>query len=57
MKVVLCFRGIKQHECDNKIIQSFNHEMYLREVKTSTLSQSDVMKVILLACCKSKGKI
>ena len=57
MKVVLCFRAIKQLECDNNIIQSLNHEMYLQEVKKSTLSQFDVMKVILLICCKSKGKI
>ena len=30
-----------QQECDNYIIRSINHEMYLQRVKKSTLSQFD----------------
>ena len=35
------FGGAYQKECDNYIIRSINHEMYLQEVKKSTLSQFD----------------
>ena len=30
-----------QRECDNYILRSINHEMYLQEVKKSTLSTFD----------------
>ena len=37
-----CLFGVKyQQECDNYIIRSINHEMYLQRVKKSTLSQFD----------------
>ena len=37
-----CLLGRKyQHECDNHIIRSINHELYLQRVKKSTLSQFD----------------
>ena len=49
MKMDICFLGIKEIECDNYIIRSLNHEMYLQEVKKTTLSQFDVMKVKLLS--------
>ena len=35
------FRGKNQQECDNYIIRSINHEMYLQRVKKSTLSIFD----------------
>ena len=35
------FGGKCQQECDNYIIRSINHEMYLQRVKKSTLSQFD----------------
>ena len=35
------FRGEYQKECDNFIIRSLNHEMYLQKVKKSTLSLFD----------------
>ena len=35
------FGGEYQKECDNCIIRSLNHEMYLQKVKTSTLSLFD----------------
>ena len=35
------FGGEYQKECDNYIIQSLNHEMYLQRVRKSTLSQFD----------------
>ena len=35
------FVGKYQQECDNYIIRSINHEMYLQRVKKSTLSQFD----------------
>ena len=37
-----CLDGeVNQKECDNYIIRSMNHEMYLQPVKNSTLSQFD----------------
>ena len=35
------FDGEYQRECDNYIIRSLNHEMYLQKVKKSTLSLFD----------------
>ena len=35
------FGGKYQQECDNYIIRSINHEMYLQRVKRSTRSQFD----------------
>ena len=35
------FGGKYQQECDNYIIRSINHEMYLQRRKKSTLSQFD----------------
>ena len=35
------FGGEYQKECDNYIIRSINHEMFLQEVKKSTLSTFD----------------
>ena len=35
------FGGKHQQECDNYILRSINHEMYLQRVKKSTLSQFD----------------
>ena len=35
-----------QRECKNYIIRSINHEMYLREVKKSTLLYSTMSDVI-----------
>ena len=41
MKLVICFLGIKQFECDNYFIHSLNHEMYLQRVQKYTLCQFD----------------
>ena len=39
--------GEYQKECDNYIIRSINHEMYLQEVKKSTLSLFDDKRTML----------
>ena len=36
---ICLFGGKYQQECENYLIRSLNHEMYLQRVKTSTLSQ------------------
>ena len=54
MNVVICFLAIKQFECDKYNIRSLNHEMYLQKMRKYTLSQFDVIKVILLNGCKTK---
>ena len=36
-----CFLGIKQFESDSYIIRSLNHEIYLKLVQNSTLSEFD----------------
>ena len=38
---ICLFAGEDQKECDNYIIRSLNHEMYLRKVRKSTLSLFD----------------
>ena len=38
---ICLFGGEYQKECDNYIIRSLNHEMYLRKVRKSTLSIFD----------------
>ena len=35
------FGGKYKQECDNYLIRSLNHEMYLQRVRKSTLSQFD----------------
>ena len=38
---ICLFGGKYQQECDNYLIRSHNHEMYLQRVRQSTLSQFD----------------
>ena len=39
MNLVICFLRKKQFECNNYILRSLNHEMYLQQIKKSALSQ------------------
>ena len=65
-----CLNGEEyQQECDNYIIRSLNHEMYLQRVKKSTLSLFDdkrcylnnnksiPLELVLLNGCKIKRKL
>ena len=53
MNLFICFLSIKQFECNNYIIRSLNHEMYLQRVQKSTLFQFDEsnMKSIFNPIC------